>query len=146
MNERTVLTIRTVSDSAGALLLLGIAGQGLAEIAFGPIDWSVGSRAAMLPALALLAALFALSPLLTLFMMMRRRYWDALNRDTDPETFRRAAAVSLVILAPLFALMSLYGDRLSIEPARIGVLGMALLFIPAYLMSCRQRLRALRRG
>ena len=88
MNERTILTIRTVSDTAGALLLLGIAGHSLSELAFGPIDVP---RAATIPVFGLLAALFALSPLMTLFMMMRRRCWDELNRDADPETFRRAA-------------------------------------------------------
>jgi hypothetical protein len=143
MNQRTILTIRTVSDTAGALLLLGVAGHALSELAFGPIDVP---RAAVVPVFGLLAALFSLSPLMTLFMMTRRRYRDELNCDADPETFRRAAVIGLVILAPLFALMSFYGDRLSIDPARMGMLGMALLFIPAYLMSCRQRLRALRRG
>jgi hypothetical protein len=143
MGRRRILQIRLASNAAGALFLLGIVALTLAELAFGPTAAAALADAAPFKLVFVsLAAAFLASPLLTLFMMLRPRHWRKLAREAIPQGVRLGTSATLAAVLLYLAAWNHAGAHL--DPARLGVLGIALLFLPLYALDCRSRWQALR--
>jgi hypothetical protein len=142
---RRILQIRLASNAAGALILLGIAALTLAELAFGTAAAaSLADMATFRLAFVSLAATFLASPVLTLFMMLRPRHWRHLAREAGLQGVRLGTTATLAAVVLYLAAWTHAGGHL--DPACLGVLGIALLFLPLYALDCRSRWRALRHG